>query len=94
MTEEQLEAVIEKMEEVVAAGVTITYEDYEKMPNEAKAALHLAREKEKAELAVMIATALGSQRGLAWVNAKVDGGDAYCDMEAELAVDRYFSEKA
>ena len=88
---EELEAVIQVMDELVRAGVTITYEEYRDLPQEARAALILAREQDKAELAVMIAEACAGPTGFAGVMKKIDGGKTAAQMACDAAVQRHFA---
>lgn len=93
MTDEQLDAVIKKMEEVVRAGVTVTYAEYEELPREAKAALILAREQDRAELAAMIGRACSGQKGLREIMSRFDDGDALVELEIVAALERYAAPK-
>lgn len=88
---------LEFMDQLTRAGVRVTFEDFQSLPKEAKAALIVTNEakeeRDRSELAVKIATALQGPSGLAWVEKDYDGGDAFVDLELTAALDRHFTSK-
>lgn len=94
LSDDDLDLVIEKMREIVRAGVSVTFEEYSALPDEAKAALILARQEDRAEMAAMIAHAASGPQGLALVMKAIDGGDRLAQLECESAVARHFAKGA
>jgi hypothetical protein len=93
MSEPQMPDVQATLEEffgkIIRSGVTVTFDEWSKLPKEGKAALLAANRAYRAETVAMLATALSGKEGLAWVMKEADGGDAFLDLKLDEAVERH-----